>query len=362
MGDMEALDAEMTEEEQQDDDSTLKSSPVLSGARSYDPDTDPELAEMLLSAVDVAANILRDGREIQKISVIRTLPDLLDGHGQECLDKVFPLVQEVLHVESTNLDMHCEGAVSFRNILANRVLCTAVPSIADEILKGILVNLNRQKDNLSAAAWLETLVDVVDHIPVDAVRYEVLPVVLSQADASQRVQRRVIASKLLEKLCSVLAPADVKADLAPCAQMLCQDSNANVRSAIGQRLPTIAKSLQSATDSVALILPCLIELCKDEDAGVREAILNTVGACMPYFDKESLQEIIVPLLRKCSEQSYRIGDETLTAVAKNLGSWCYNLRDVLSPADRAWFLSMYTRLAGVDDSQQQPANRARQGP
>jgi hypothetical protein len=77
---------------------------------------------------------------------------------------------------------------------------------------------------------------------------------------------------------------------------------------------------------------------------------------------ESLQQIIVPLLKKCSEQSYRIGDETLTSVAKNLGSWCYNLREVLSPQDRAWFLSMYTRLAGVDDNHQQPANRARQGP
>lgn len=55
--------------------------------------------------------------------------------------------QEVLHVESTNLDMHCEGAVSYRNILANRALCASLPSVADEILKGILVNLSRQKDN-----------------------------------------------------------------------------------------------------------------------------------------------------------------------------------------------------------------------
>lgn len=89
---------------------------------------------------------------------------------------------------------------------------------------------------------------------------------------------------------------------------------------------------------------------------------NLLSADYVIIIADSLQEIIVPLLRKCAEQSYRIGDETLTAVAKNLGSWCYNLREVLSPQDRAWFLSMYTRLAGVDESQQQPANRARQGP
>jgi hypothetical protein len=60
-------------------------------------------------------------------------------------------LQEVLHVESTNLDMHCEGAVSYRNILANRALCASVPNITEEILKGILVNLNRQKDNRKCA-------------------------------------------------------------------------------------------------------------------------------------------------------------------------------------------------------------------
>ncbi|VDM50007.1 unnamed protein product [Toxocara canis] len=113
----------------------------------------------------------------------------------------------------------------------------------------------------------------------------ILPVALSQAEPTQRVQRRVIATKLIEKLCSALPSLDVRKELAPCAQMLAQDPNANVRGSIAQRLGVIAQSLHNASDCGTLLLPCLIELCNDDDIGVREAILNTVAVCLPHFSK-----------------------------------------------------------------------------
>jgi hypothetical protein len=64
MGDTETqeeADVEVPDEEQQeaDADAGLTASPVLSKARRYDPETDAELAEMLMSAVDMAVSILR---------------------------------------------------------------------------------------------------------------------------------------------------------------------------------------------------------------------------------------------------------------------------------------------------------------
>ena len=44
---------------------------------------------------------------------------------------------EVLLVESANLDMHCEGAVTYRNLMANRELCANVPKLSAEALGGI---------------------------------------------------------------------------------------------------------------------------------------------------------------------------------------------------------------------------------
>ncbi len=109
----------------------------------------------------------REGREIQKLSIIRTLVDLLETDGNECIDKVLPLIQvvvvvvvimitcflfnsmkqKVLHDETGNLDLHCEGAISYRNILSNRKLIAQFDKLGDCILRFIIDNVERQKDN-----------------------------------------------------------------------------------------------------------------------------------------------------------------------------------------------------------------------
>lgn len=308
---------------------------------------DPELADFLTTPVDNAVQVLKEGREIQKLSVIRTLGDLLDTEGEQAIEKVLPLIQKVLEEEASNLDIHCEAAVTYKNIFRNEKLTARFTGLSDIILSGILQNIGRQKDNLTAAAWLETLVEVLDAVPVSTVKYSVLPVALSQAEPTQRVQRRVIATKLLEKLCAILPPLDVRKELAPCAQMLSQDSNPNVRSSIAQRLGVIAQSLQNASDCGSLLLPCLIELCKDEDVGVREAILNTVAICLPHFTKENRKNAIIPLLKKSTEQAIFLKDETLSVVAKNFGEWIFNLKDAMADREKKWFLDSYLRIANL---------------
>ncbi|VDK23740.1 unnamed protein product [Anisakis simplex] len=195
------------------------------------------------------------------------------------------LRQKVLEEEASNLDIHCEAAVTYKNIFRNTKLTSRFNGLTDVILSGILENVNRQKDNLSAAAWLETLVEILEHVPLAAIKQSILPVALSQAEPNQRVQRRVIATRLIEKLCAVLPSFDIRKELAPCVQMLTHDQNANVRSSIAQRLGVIAQSLRNAADCGSLLLPCLVELCRDDEVGVREAILNTVAVCLPHLSK-----------------------------------------------------------------------------
>lgn len=106
----------------------------------------------------------------------------------------------------------------------------------------------------------------------------------------------------------------VRKSLAPCTQMLCHDDSPKVRLEVAQRLSIIARSLNNASDCVSLLLPCLIELCKDDDTGVREAILNSIVLCLPYLTKESRKSVVVPLLKKCSEQAIILRDSTLQVV------------------------------------------------
>ncbi|EJW79505.1 hypothetical protein WUBG_09585, partial [Wuchereria bancrofti] len=97
--------------------------------------------------------------------------------------------------------------------------------------------------SVTAAAWLETLVEVIDQIPVSQLKQLIVPLTISQAETSQRAQRRVLATKLVDKLCRNLESFDIRRDIIPCVQMLCNDPNSNVRSSMAQHLAVVAESL-----------------------------------------------------------------------------------------------------------------------
>ncbi len=48
--------------------------------------------------------------------------------------------------DNTNLDLHCEGAIAYRNILADARI-ERKPNITLEILNGILANVETAHDN-----------------------------------------------------------------------------------------------------------------------------------------------------------------------------------------------------------------------
>ncbi|KAH7727086.1 HEAT repeat family protein [Aphelenchoides avenae] len=336
-------DEDEAEEEEQEEPSTSKSKQQLAWESLFKAaEEEFDLSE---SPVDTAVKTLKTGREIQKLSTIRNIAELIDGHGEEVIERVFPQIQEVLNSEPSNLDIHCESAVVFKNLVKDQKLTSKYSSLTDKLLHHILLNIENQKENVAAAAWLETLVEIAAHIPVQSVTDLIVPVAINQAESTKRVQRRVIAARLTEALCPIVPAECVRKDLAPCTQMLCQDPSPSVRTTIAQRLSIIAQSLNNPSDCVSLLLPCLIELCKDNDAGVREAILNTVAVCLPYLTKDSCKTVIVPLLRKCTEQALILRDVSLSVVAKQLGQWLQSLHECLSAQETKWFLDAYCRIA-----------------
>ncbi|VBB28559.1 unnamed protein product [Acanthocheilonema viteae] len=295
---------------------------------------DPDLTEFLQSPVDDAINILKTGREIQKLSIIRTLNDLLETDGDQVVEKIMPIVQQMLSEECSNLDMQCEAAVTYKNIYRNSKLTAHV-----------LMRRSKKIIAITAAAWLETLVEVIDQVPVSQLKQLVVPLTISQAETSQRAQRRVLATKLIIKLCANLEPIDIRRDIMPCVQMLCNDPNSNVRSSIAQNLSVVAESLRNPNDCG--LVPCLLQLCKDTEIGTREAALNNVALCIPFLSKEQRKCSIVPLLKRSIEQALSAQDETLGVVAKNLGQWIDLLQDVLTVRDHNWFLDIYVQIANL---------------
>ncbi|CAJ0963551.1 unnamed protein product, partial [Mesorhabditis belari] len=322
-------------------------------------EAEAELEEVLLPPIQHHINNLEKGREVSKLASIRALPEMIEDEGDPAIEALLPSVQRCLREEASNLDVHCEAAVVFKSILQSEKLTRKHPGLTEKLLKNILENIQQQKDNMSAAAWLETLVDIADRIDLQSVKTYIVPVVQQQSEPNQRIQRRIIATKLLHKLATILPAVEIRKELGTCTQLLCEDPNANVRSGMAQRIAAIAKSFNTASESVSLVLPCLVSLVGDEEAGVREAALNAIAPCIPTFTKEAKKSTVLPLIRKCTDQAITKADEQLAIVAKNFGEWAYSLKEVMDALDKSWVLNTYLRM--VSWSQPKEGKTAREG-
>ncbi|VDP11659.1 unnamed protein product [Onchocerca flexuosa] len=332
--DEETQDEEIQDEETLDEE-TEQFEKTIDWESLLNPTNDPDLADLFQSPIDDAISTLKTGREIQKISIFRTLSNLIETDGEEVIEKVMPVIQQLLDEECSNLDLQCEAAVAYKNIYRNNNLTVYVP-ITDNFV-----------DSVAAAVWLETLVEIIDHIPVSQLKQLVLPLTILQAETSQRAQKRVLASKLIDKLCANLEPIDIRRDIIPCVQMLCNDPNSNVRSSMAQHLAAVAESLRNPSVCASALVPCLVQLCKDTEVGTRETALNTISLCIPFISKEQRKYSIVPLLKHSIEQAMSAQDETFSVVTRNLGQWIDLLKDVLTARDNNWFLDTYIRITNL---------------
>uniref|UniRef100_A0A915NPH8 Serine/threonine-protein phosphatase 4 regulatory subunit 4 n=1 Tax=Meloidogyne floridensis TaxID=298350 RepID=A0A915NPH8_9BILA len=247
-----------------------------------------------LSPTESAIKTLKEGREIQKLNVVRNLGELFENEPNETIEKIIPLIQEILNIEPSNLDMHCEAAIVYKNCIKDRKLRIKCPELPEILLNATLENIEIQKENVTAAAWLESLVDISEAVSQRSVISVIVPLAVAQSDSSRRVQRRIISTRLIEKLAAL-----------------------------------VPKEINSA-DSSSLLLPCIIELCKDEDPAVREATLGTLDDCLPHFSKESKKSILSPLLHKCAEQALIMRDSSLPLIAKHLGVWLQSMKEIIS--------------------------------
>ncbi|EGT42957.1 hypothetical protein CAEBREN_30676, partial [Caenorhabditis brenneri] len=112
-------------DDDEDEDSKDREPPVmkLDFEKLFKMAEDPDLEELLRSPLDQALINLEDGTEVQKLTSIRTFPDILDtSDGEKCLLKMLPAIQKCLKVEKSNLDLHCEAAVVYKSIIQNESL------------------------------------------------------------------------------------------------------------------------------------------------------------------------------------------------------------------------------------------------
>ncbi|XP_076315081.1 serine/threonine-protein phosphatase 4 regulatory subunit 4-like [Tachypleus tridentatus] len=220
-----------------------------------------------------------------------------------------------------------------------------VPSntFTQTFLQGIL-SFVESRDPVVASAWMETLLDVIDLLPKEIIKRDLLTLAVNKGQLSQPVSSRLLCCKMVGKISTKFDPYIIRKEILPVVQSLCQDVDFEVRGCMCRQLDAVARGIGLEATKSAL-LPELVELANDEESYVRLAGIETVVRMLPMLDDETCIHTVVPLVKKCCENFMKMEDSTLPVVAKELGKLCCGLSVNLSEEQRTWFLMYYRKLA-----------------
>ncbi|XP_057326164.1 serine/threonine-protein phosphatase 4 regulatory subunit 4-like isoform X4 [Microplitis mediator] len=291
--------------------------------------------------LDRALHILSKGDDIQKLSVIQTLPSLLVGDPQTCIQRLMPKMQQTLPTAST--EFHVAASSTFKTILEQRLVSHS--TFTQTFLQSILNSLD-SKDQVVADAWLETLLDVIELLPSEVIKREILQVAISKGQLSQPVSSRIICCKLLGKICTRFNSQLIKKQVLPTVHSLCQDVNSDVRACICLQLRFVAEGLGPESVKSAL-LPSIVELASDEESIVRHASVQTIVYLLPHLHADVIKSTISPLIKKSCDNALKSDVTVMCTIAEEFGKLAIGLEKSLSTSEKSWLIKFFKQLAQV---------------
>ncbi|XP_069064340.1 serine/threonine-protein phosphatase 4 regulatory subunit 4 isoform X2 [Pleurodeles waltl] len=231
-----------------------------------------------LNDIERAVYLLSSGQDIQGTSVVANLPVLIRQNPAETLRRVVPKIREVLHL--AGVDMQLTAAYSFLTILQDETL--SIHSYCHAFLQIIMQNLEH-RDTVVSNTWLDTLLPVIEALPKETIRHEILNPLVSKAQLSQTVQSRLASCKILGKLSNKFEANVIRRDILPLVKSLCQDVEYEVRSCMCRQLEYIAQGIGTELTKT-MVLPELVELARDEGSSVRLAAFETMVNLLIMLD------------------------------------------------------------------------------
>ncbi|XP_043553105.1 serine/threonine-protein phosphatase 4 regulatory subunit 4 isoform X2 [Chiloscyllium plagiosum] len=282
---------------------------------------------------------ISSGQDVQRTSVVVNLPNLMRQNTSETIRRVVPKIREVLHV--AGVEMQLAAAVSFLTILQEELV--SITAYIHSFLPIILANLDH-RDTVVSNAWLETLLTVINALPKETIRQEILSPLVSKAQLSQTVQSRLASCKILGKVARKFESHIIKRDILPLVKSLCQDVEYEVRSCMCRQLEFIAQGIGVEQTKTA-ILPELVELARDEGSSVRIAAFDTIVNLLVMFDSDDRTQIIFPLVMMFCEKSFKADESILAPLSHQLGKLCHGLSGNLTNEQHMWFLDFYKKFS-----------------
>ncbi|XP_078516223.1 serine/threonine-protein phosphatase 4 regulatory subunit 4 isoform X2 [Lissotriton helveticus] len=291
-----------------------------------------------LNDIERAVYLLSSGEDIQETSVVANLPVLIRQNPAETLRRVVPKIKECLHL--AGVDMQLTATYSFLTILQEETL--SIHSYCQAFLQIILQNLEH-RDTVVSNAWLETLLPVIEGLPKETIRHEILNPLVSKAQLSQTVQSRLASCRILGKLASKFEANVIRRDILPLVKSLCQDVEYEVRSCMCRQLEYIAQGIgKELTKTV--VLPELVELARDESSSVRLAAFETMVNLLIMLDHDDRSQTVLPLVKSFCEKCLKADECGLASLTLQLGKLMHGLQGIFTPDQQIWFLEFYKKL------------------
>ncbi|XP_050517293.1 serine/threonine-protein phosphatase 4 regulatory subunit 4-like isoform X3 [Diabrotica virgifera virgifera] len=277
------------------------------------------------------------GDDIQKLSVIQSLPSLLQKDRNGTLTRIIPKIQQELPI-NTSSEFHLATSNVFKILIEMKLDL----NLMRPVFQGI-----DSKDPVVAAAWSETLIQVIKCLSENDIKHDVLPFAVKLSQINRPTFYRINACKILGQVAihPKITTFDVKKDIVPLTQSLCQDCLYEVRAAMCTELPHVAKGLSNDANVRICLLPCLVELSCDENMQVRAAAVDAAILLIPCLNADTVKTTAIPLVKRLCTQCTKEGDLTFPAVAKIYGKLLTNLQNYLSEADSVWFLDNFKELS-----------------
>ncbi|XP_075007284.1 serine/threonine-protein phosphatase 4 regulatory subunit 4 isoform X1 [Calonectris borealis] len=303
-----------------------------------------------LSDIERAVYLLSSGQDIQGTSVVANLPVLMRQNPAETLRRVLPKIREVLHV--AGVEMQLTAAVSFLTVLQEESV--SIHTYSHSFLHIILQNLEHRDAGVSNA-WLETLLAVIEALPKETIRHEILNPLVSKAQLSQTLQSRLVSCKIMGKLANKFEAHIIKREILPLVKSLCQDVEYEVRTCMCRQLEHIAQGIGTELTKTA-VLPELVELARDEGSSVRLAAFETLVNLLDMFDADDRSQTVLPLVKSFCEKSFKADESILVSLSFHLGKLCNGLYGIFTPEQHLRFLEFYKKLSTLGLQQENGHN------
>ncbi|XP_064215924.1 serine/threonine-protein phosphatase 4 regulatory subunit 4 isoform X2 [Tribolium castaneum] len=299
------------------------------GLYDYPPQTSVDDDYFLLQ------ELLMKGDDIQKLSVIQALPQILQYDPNGTLTRLVPKIQQEL--PKSSCEFHIATSKIFKLLIEKQLPLN---------LTGAVIQGTESKDPVVSNAWTETLLAVIPTLPIDQIKSAVIPLALAKSQPSSPVYCRVSSCKILGKCAShpKMQSIDVKASILPAVQSLCQDCFQDVRATMCSQLHFIAQGLGESLVKTSL-LPSLVELASDDNMAVRSSAVASAVLMIPYLNKQTKLETIVPLIKQLCQKTSGPGDTTFPTMAREYGKLVSALQSDLEVNDCVWTLQFFKTLA-----------------